>query len=167
MRHCGKWKAGDEASVIELAIPQFDVLDECEGITRYGRDYDQDRTRLIVVPGHTLKRSGQSTRSDIVWMWKHLLPNPDRDSSRIRIGDDGYLTILHTTEPELYITSMDVGIAESWAEAEWAWKWIEYVCKETVGAQKSGKLRLRLDNCNTYDARLISTLGMINGLAAD
>ena len=165
MRHCRKWKTGSEAQMVRLALPQFDLQDDCEGILLYGRDYESDRTRLIVIPGSSLKRSGQNTRSDIVWMWRQLQVNLPPGHLRVRIGDNGYLTVLHTTEPEMYITSMNVGIADSWAESDWAWQWIRYVCAESIGAQKIGKLRVKLNDSIPMEDKLAKTLRFINELS--
>lgn len=166
MRHCGKWRT-DETRFVRDALAQFDKIDECEGILRYGREYGEDKTRLIIIPGTSLRRSGQNTRSDIVWMWKDMLSTPLADNARVKIGADGMLTILHTTESDMYIVSKNTDIAESWAEAEWAWAWIQYVCSETIGAQKKGKLREKLPPGLSLDKKLARTLRLIHGTSTD
>jgi len=91
---------------------------------------------LIVLPGKSFYKNGQTYRSDIRWMWKFLSQN----DGRIEVGHKGYLFLFVTDEPQYYSPGPDV-IKGSFADAELLWKWIEYVTTRSWYKQKGGQLR--------------------------
>ena len=125
------------------ALNVFDPIDKLEddtGVIHYvGRKFDGDdaASKMIVIPALSLKRYGKPTKTDIRWLWKFF--SGLEEGKRARWDDSSVLTMLWTTEPELYMMNPNVDIAD-WEQPLWVWAWIKYVHLQSKFAQRQGVL---------------------------
>lgn len=109
-----------------------------EGFEKWERkDFHRNTSScLILLPGSSFVKNKQTFRSDIKWMW-NLLSNRE---GRAQCGRAGFLSILFTEEPDLYIPKGNP-LVGTWEEAKLMWAWIKYVTNQSWYKQKRGTLR--------------------------
>lgn len=119
------------------------LAEDKNGFTKWVRTNRGTPTSiLIVMNGDAFYRGNQTYRSDIRWLWKAF----NSDDIDIRVGKDGYMTMLVTNEASIYNPPPQLKIVKgSFEDAELMWKWIKFVCHHSWWKQKQGQIRKFID----------------------
>ena len=154
-------KYKDSIDAIYNALPLFDsvraLTDDVGTINLAERKFEEDgaATKLIIIPAMALRRYGTPTKADIRWLWKFFTGRSS--SNRAKWSDSSVLTMLWTTELELYIASNDTSIS-SWEQPVWVWEWIKCVNAMPKYLQKRGALNPVLDNVVKEDKNVLQQI---------
>ena len=149
VKYHGIYRDKEAFAELQEQFELFDTYLDHEGFLLFKKGHDLLKTRMIVIPKRCFTLKDQSYRSDIVWMWKEL----SCVDGYVRMTQDGALSITTTNDASFY-KPIDTADGGSFEEIGLLWSWIIYITSLSIYAQKMGRERRKLEECESLGDRL-------------